>query len=188
MVQSTKTVVVASNNPVKLKATRHGFEKMFPCGEFCFKTRSVPSGVSDQPMSSEETLTGALNRAHRVKSIHPEAQFWVGIEGGLQEVGADLEAFAWVVVLSPDNSGKSRTGGFFIPPKVAELVRGGMEMGYADDLVFKKTNSKQTTGATGILTHGAIDRAGFYEPSVILALIPFVNETLYPGDGNQLAN
>lgn len=51
-----KKVIVASKNPVKINATQSAFEKMFPDEEFSFEGISVPSGVSDQPMSEDETL------------------------------------------------------------------------------------------------------------------------------------
>ena len=60
-----KHVVVASNNPVKKQAALAGFQKMFAHEDFKIEGIAVPSGVSDQPMSDEETLQGALNRAQK---------------------------------------------------------------------------------------------------------------------------
>jgi len=75
--------------------------------------------------------------------------------------------------------GKGKTGSFFLPQKVAELVRQGMELGEADDIVFGKKNSKQANGAIGILTDDVITRTTYYVPAIIMALIPFKNEELY---------
>jgi inosine/xanthosine triphosphatase len=181
-----KTVIVASNNPVKIHAARQGFARMFPAETFAFETCSVPSGVSDQPLTSRETLQGALNRAANARARLPQADYWVGIEGGVEDSpvealsNGELCAFAWVVVLSVAQTGKGRTGMFFLPPHVADLVRSGKELGEADDIVFGQTNSKQANGAVGLLTGDVIDRAGFYTPAVILALIPFKNPDLYP--------
>ena len=94
--------------------------------------------------------------------------------------GDELSAFAWVVVLSPDGiEGKGRTGTFFLPPAVAELIHQGKELGEADDIVFAQSNSKQKNGAIGILTGDVIDRAALYVPAVIMALVPFKNPELY---------
>jgi len=60
------------------------------------------------------------------------------------------------------------------------LIRQGKELGEADDIVFGRSNSKQENGAVGLLTDNAIDRAQLYEHAMILALIPFKNEALYP--------
>jgi non-canonical (house-cleaning) NTP pyrophosphatase len=137
----------------------------------------------------------------------PEADFWVGIEGGVQECAFpdcadEMMAFAWVVILKDDAAkeqrggkmktpstaqqsaqgamiGKGRTGTFFLPKAVVRLVRQGMELGEADDAVFGRSNSKQENGAVGILTGDVIDRARLYEQAVALALIPFRNQELY---------
>lgn len=173
-----KTIVIASSNPVKSQAALNGFRRMFPAESFEILPRPAPSGVSDQPMTSAETLQGALNRAAAVKATHPQADFWVGIEGGVEEDGG-LAAFAWVAVLSPAGSGKARTGTFFLPPAVAHLVRQGIELGEADDIVFGTTNSKQQNGAIGLLTGDVIDRAALYEHAVALALVAIRNPGLY---------
>jgi inosine/xanthosine triphosphatase len=189
-----KTIIVASKNPVKVQAARAGFTRMFPGQSFTLQTLSAPSEVSDQPFTSAETLQGAYNRARNARVLSPQADFWIGIEGGvddapeslLENPGSDsthpkssLVAFAWVVVLSGDHIGKGQTGVFYLPPQVAELVHQGKELGEADDIVFGRTNSKQENGAVGLLTGNVIDRAAFYEQAVILALIPFQNPELY---------
>ena len=176
-------IVLASNNPVKIQATQAAFERMFSGQAFQIQAVSVASGVPNQPASDRETLEGAWNRAHNAALAHPEGDFWVGIEGGVEAQGDQLAAFAWVVILSEEMSGKSRTGTFFLPPRVAELVRQGYELGDADDLVFGKFNSKQKNGAIGILTGNVVDRKKLYEQAVILALAPFKNMELYRADG-----
>lgn len=175
-----KRVIIASQNPAKIQAAELGFSRMFPEKEFTFEGVSVGSGVSDQPMSDDETFAGALNRALSARQEQEEGDFWIGLEGGLQEEGDDFFAFAWIVVLDKEGvQGKSRTGTFAIPPAVTELVRNGKELGEADDIVFEQTNSKQSSGAIGILTHGILDRAHYYAEAVLMALIPFKNPSLY---------
>lgn len=55
----------------------------------------------------------------------------------------------------------------------------GMELGHADDLLFKRTNSKQGAGSVGLFTHGAIDRTSYYSHAVVLAFAPFLWPDLY---------
>lgn len=175
-----KKVVIASTNPVKINTTEIGFAKMFPDQEFSYEGISASSGVSDQPMSEEETIRGATNRAENASKQKTKADYWVGIEGGLEEVDGEMEAFAWIVIKHKNGKiGKGRTGSFFIPQKVAELVKEGKELGDADDIVFKRKNSKQANGAVGILTGDVLTRTTFYEHAVMMALIPFKNPTLY---------
>lgn len=174
-----KQIIVASKNPVKVKAVQKGFEKMFPGEELHIEMVSVPSGVGDQPMTSEATLQGAEARALNASQTAPTADYWAGVEGGVEETEGGLAAFAWIVIQTRDRIGKARTGTFFLPQRVADLVRQGKELGDADDIVFGRSNSKQDNGAIGILTGNVVDRAKLYEQAVILALIPFKNSDLY---------
>jgi len=174
-----KKIIVASHNPVKLDATLQGFSRMFPDETFTVAGVSAASGVSDQPANDAETYEGAFNRANNAKKAMPDADFWVGIESGIETRSTEMETYSWVVILGKDQTGKSKTNAFFLPPPVAALVAEGKELGEADDIVFGKTNSKQANGAPGLLTHNAITRTGYYTEAVIFALIPFKNPGLY---------
>ncbi|MFD0931011.1 inosine/xanthosine triphosphatase [Psychroflexus salinarum] len=174
-----KKVIIASKNPVKIQAAKNGLEQMFPNQEFECMGVSVQSNVSDQPMSDEETFRGAKNRADNAVKTYKDADFYIGIEGGIANIETEMQAFAWVFIKSKEKYGKSRTGTFFLPKQVVDLIKAGKELGEADDIVFKRDNSKQKSGAVGILTGGTINRTGYYTEAVILALIPFKNEDLY---------
>lgn len=174
-----KKIVLASKNPVKIQATLQGFQKMFPDEAFDVQPISVPSKVGVQPMSWEETLQGALNRANGAADLVKDADYWVGIEGGVEKVDGEMAVFAWIVVRSSDLVGKSQTGLFFLPPRIRSLIDQGIEMGEADDIVFNMANSGQREGAIGVLTENVIDRTKFYLHAVILALVPFKNTELY---------
>ena len=175
-----KKIVVASKNPVKISAALSGFQKMFPEETFEVEVVSLPSGVSDQPKNDSEIFQGAWNRASNASEAITSADFWVGMEGGIEEKNNEMESFAWIIIKGKNGKfGKGRTGTFFLPPKVAELIRQGKELGEADDIVFQRTNSKQENGAVGILTGNIIDRTKFYIEAVVMALIPFKNEELY---------
>ena len=63
--------------------------------------------------------------------------------------------------------------------QVCELLHQGVELGKADDIVFERYNSKQGDGTVGILTRSLIDRTHYYVHALTLALIPFMNPTLY---------
>ena len=171
---------VGSTNEVKVSAVKEIIKDYAHLEDAAVEGVKTDSGVSDQPMSDDETLRGATNRANNVSNLAIDADYWVGIEGGLEQINGEMEAFAWVVVKSKNGKlGRGRTGSFFLPKKVAELIKQGMELGDADDIVFGVTNSKQINGAVGILTRDVLTRTTYYEPAVILALIPFKNETLY---------
>lgn len=172
-------IIVGSKNPVKINSAKIGFEQSFPNAELQVIGVSAPSKVSEQPMTNKETLLGAKNRAAYTKSHHPDADYWVGIEGGIENTSDGMEVFAWVVILSRNQSGQSRTSTFYLPPKVQTLIDKGIELGHANDQVFKESNSKQKGGAVGTLTQGLLDRTEYYVQPILLALIPHIQKTLY---------
>ncbi|UZR93565.1 inosine/xanthosine triphosphatase [Chondrinema litorale] len=184
MIQTNKypdmeEVIITSKNPVKINATVKAFETLFKNVKFTYKGVSVASEVPDQPIGYDETLKGAENRVKNAKKQFTNAAYWIGIEGGVH--GTDeMEVFAWVYIESRDGfTGKAKTSTFYLPPAITELVNKGYELGHADDIVFKKQNSKQQGGSVGLLTHGIVDRQSYYEQAVILSMIPFINKELF---------
>ena len=172
-------ITVASRNPVKLRAAQAAFQQLFPEQPFAVSGIAVPSGVSDQPRSLLETMQGARNRAENARAVQPDSDFWVGIEGGVEDSPSGMCCFARVYII--DRAGKigiGQTAVFYLPREVAELVREGLELGHADDIVFQRDNSKQANGAIGILTDDVIGREAYYIHAVIMALVPFKNPTL----------
>jgi inosine/xanthosine triphosphatase len=176
-----KVIIVASKNPVKINAVKNGFERIFKGETFEISSVSVPSGVSDQPMTDEETYQGALNRLENAVHEIKIADFWVGIEGGLEKKNDELRAFAWVIIRSKEGKyGKGKSSTFFLPRKISDLIIiQGKELGQASDEVFNEHNSKQNQGVIGLLTNNLIDRTQYYTEPVIEALIPFIHPNLY---------
>ena len=172
-------IIIASRNPIKINATKLAFEQMFPNKVFQFEGASISSDISDQPMSDKETLKGAINRSNNAKLECIDADYWIGIEGGVEKKGNEMQVFAWIYIQSKEMVGKARTATFDLPKKIIELIDSGMELGDADDVIFSRRNSKQKNGAVGILTKDLIDREKYYTHAIIMALIPFNNMDLY---------
>lgn len=170
-------VVVASLNPAKVGAVESAFELQFPRANIEAVSVGVDSGVSDQPRSDEETRRGARNRARRARERQPGADFWVGLEGGIETIDDHLMAFAWMAVLGPGGrESEARTVTLPLPPAVRALVDRGMELGDANDRVFSTVNSKHRGGAFGLLTNGICTREGVYTEALVVALVPFVSD------------
>ena len=171
-------VLVGSKNPTKTNAVKGAFERVFKNKKIDVKGKGVRSGVSDQPMSDIETKQGAKNRLKELKKS--EADYYVSIEGGCDYISGKLFAFAWVITENKKKmKGTGKTSMFQLPKKIQNLVEKGVELGEADDFVFKRKNSKKKDGAVGILTNGLIDRRKYYEEAVIMSLIPFLNKDLF---------
>ena len=175
-----QTITIASANPIKANAMLTGFKSMFPAEQFTVRQALTSLSLPSQPATDEETMSCAEQRAFNIRELAPDSDSWVGIEGGVAAWPIGMGAFAWVVIVDREGQvGRGRTGEFFLPEKIAALVRQGMELGEADDKVFSRKNSKHSSGAIGLLTAEAINREELYTPAVIFALIPFRNPELY---------
>jgi inosine/xanthosine triphosphatase len=172
-------IVVASKNPSKIAAVKSAFEKVFP-PPITLEGVAAPSGVRDQPISDAETLAGARNRVDYIQRQHPQADFWVGVEGGINFIDQDAEAYGWMVIRSANRMGEARSASFRLPPIIAQRLRDGEELGPVNDEVFNATNSKHNGGAVGLLTNNTVTRSALYEQPLLLALIPFIHPELYP--------
>ena len=170
-------VVVASENPVKRAAVEAAFHSTFPDANLEITTARVPSDVSDQPSSDAETRHGAQQRAANARRIGADADYFVGLEGGVDRIGDSLAAFAWIAIV--DRSGRlgiARTVTLPLPPPIDTLVAAGIELGEAMDRVFDTQNSKRKGGAFGLLTGGLCTRTSVYAEAVTVALVPLIND------------
>ena len=172
-------IIVASQNPAKIEAVREAFSKAFPNVAFEIEGMTAQSGVKEQPTSLEEARQGAENRAKNARTAIPEAEYWVGLEAGIEDTPHGMASSAWVCVVGKERSSFGNSGQFFLPEKIARLVREGKELGEADDIVFGRTNSKQAEGAVGILSHHLYTRSDALCFATVAALIPFMNPELY---------
>lgn len=165
-----KSVIVASENPVKIEVAKRTFAAVFPAEQFHFIGMRSESGVAEQPME-EETKKGAENRLRYIIKNNPNADFWMSQEGGLCQEKDRLFERAWILVTDRSGFiGESSTAQFYLPKQIAKYIKDGMELGDAADKFFNSVNSKQGVGAIGHLTDGTIDRAEYYLPAAIIAL------------------
>jgi inosine/xanthosine triphosphatase len=174
-----KRVVVGSTNPVKIEAVRTAFEMVWPEQIWDVTGVLAASGVSVQPMSDEECIIGARNRA-RGALAHSDAAYGVGLEGGLQRIAGKWLNGGWSVVI--DSSGREGIGAtikMVTPAQMMAKIEQGMELGEVDDLFFQQQNSKQAQGHFGLFTRDLITRKRAYIDGVITALARFMQPGLF---------
>lgn len=166
-------VAIGSLNPVKIAASRTVVGH-FAAGA-AVQGIAVASGVPDQPWGDDETIRGAIARAHAAR-LAIDADWGIGIEGGVIDAGNGVvRTCAWAAVVTRD--GREGVGGSLsleLPAEVAELVRSGLELGHAMDAVTGTHNVKQGAGAVGVLTNGLVSRQAAYETLVAYALVPII--------------
>jgi len=179
-------IAVGSTNPVKVRATERAFSKAFPGLEVIAFGIDVESGVPPQPIG-EETIRGAMNRAAEALE-GSGADFGVGIEAGLFPFPGTLTGYLelqWCAIR--DRIGRVSLGcgpGFEQPPAIIdEVFKRGRDVEGAIEAIFGIGGIGRREGAIGLLSKGLMDREGLTEISVLMALIPILNEGLYFKNG-----
>lgn len=166
-------VALGSTNPVKREATEKAFKKAF--GEVNVVPVKVDSKVPPQPVG-EQALIGALNRASASLKLVPDAEFGVGIEGGLFTFSKSYYLSGFVAIV--DRSGRISTGmsGWFECPNgfVSRLLK-GEELGDLMDELTGRKETKKKEGAIGFFTRGIVNRSDLYEHGVLMALAKFIS-------------
>lgn len=170
-------VAVGSQNPVKIEAARRAFKKVF--GDCDIVAVSVSPGVSDMPMSFEEAVKGAKNRAKgAIESV--KADFGVGFEGGFEQTHIGTFLCGFVAVIDKENKwGFGKGSGTLMPEKIVKRVKQGKELGDVMDELLGRKNLKQHEGTTGFLTKNLIPRIQGFENTLIYALARFMREEFF---------
>lgn len=148
----------------------------------------VESGVSHTPLSREELMQGARQRAEalatRLAGSAEPASFYVGLEGGLDVVAERgkrrvfLESWAYVTDGECGYFGCS--GSIEIPEALAEEVAvRGTELSAAIDDFAGQVGIRDGQGAWGVLSGNLISRQESFRVAVLAAFAPFYNGRLY---------
>ncbi len=171
------TVAVGSTNPVKIQATWHSIQRIWPNAEVTGV--AVASGVRAQPLGDDEAIEGAVNRA-RAACQQTGSDLGIGLEGNTTETPHGLFVTGWAAAVDRDGTvGIGGSGRFRLPPALVVGVRQGEELGDLIDAWAGQQNTKQQQGAVGIITNGLISRTAALETAVIFALTRFLNPHHY---------
>ncbi|KRE93333.1 hypothetical protein ASG89_07495 [Paenibacillus sp. Soil766] len=138
---------------------------------------AVPSGVSDQPLTEDETILGAITRAKNVLIAVPDADFGLGLEGGLTYDSIHTQQWYLFSVCAAWDGKQLYVGKglyFPIPHEIGErLLQGGTELRHIIDELGSTVGSNHKEGAYGLFTNGRITRSDVFRDAVIAALTPF---------------
>lgn len=173
MVDSAFAVAVGSSNPAKVAAVRSAVALILPDETVAVCGYDIPSGVRDQPMSHDEAITGARNRATGARAAQ-DAEYGVGIESGLEQIAGMWFTSGWVAIV--DRHGNTSLVCSMlrqVPAAMIDLVQQGMELGHATDKVFGTVDSKRSTGLIGVLTGDILTRESVFRDATIAAFATF---------------
>lgn len=172
------TVAVGSANPVKVQAVRNSIQRIWPDAEVA--GMMVASGVRAQPLSDDEAIAGAINRAHAAR-LALDSDLGIGLEGNTHETVHGVFVTGWAATVNRyAQVGIGGSGRFLLPTALVERLHLGAELGDLMDEWAGQTNTKQKQGAVGIMTNGLIERTTALETAVIFALTRFLNPDYYP--------
>lgn len=151
-------VAIGSKNPAKITAVEEAFKE----NTYEIIAVDANSGVSEQPMSDEETIKGAINRAIEA-AAKGEASIGVGLEGGVQQTPFGLVLCNWGALaakgMKPIIAGGARLP---LPEEIAQKLMSGAELGPVMDEYAKKQNVRKNEGAVGIFTNGQMNRSEMF--------------------------
>ena len=148
----------------------------------------VESGVNHTPLSCEESMRGARQRAEWLQQVaKQEAKPWnylVGLEGGLDSVieNGERRVFleSWAYVSDGVRGHFGRSGAVELPEALAEevFVR-GRELSIAIDQFAGEAGIRDAQGAWGVLSGNKITRQEAFRVALIAAFAPFFNQPMY---------
>lgn len=171
-------IVVGSNSPVKIEATRQAFSEYFE--DVYIESVSVPSGVNPFPWSDKEMLRGATNRVYGAREAVPDADFYVGLEGGLQSLCEWMMVKQLAVVIRGEEIGVGMSSGYDCPKSlIVQLEPQVEEDSRKIDAFFGEEEILSKQGAIGVLTRSKMSRTGSSRDAVLCALTRFVAPEYY---------
>jgi inosine/xanthosine triphosphatase len=155
-------VGIGTTNKAKVSAVLSVVTKHFH-DILTFEHISVDSGVSAQPMSTEETRTGAINRARRAL-VETNATIAFGLEGGVTMIDDIMYLCNWGALAIENGQLFTAAGAQIpLPDEIAEQIAAGRELGPVMDDFVHQSDTHQNAGAIGILTDGMLDRKEMFE-------------------------
>lgn len=118
-----KKIALGTTSQEKQRILSECLEKMQESGKYKIIPCDVSSGITDQPLDEETTITGAINRAHNAFESDPDSDCGIGLEAGLVEV-KDMEYYLVCVCALLEKDGRVHVGISGKTPLPIEVSRG----------------------------------------------------------------
>ncbi len=169
-------IIVGSKNKAKVAAVEDLIKDYSCIAHADISGVNAESGVSEQPLTLEETVQGAVNRAKDV--IKDGGDYGFGIESGLMTVPNTLSGHLDMCVCAIADKddvyiGLSSAWEFPNPEVVRSMLEEGLDMaqacvkhGLTDD-----PSLGEKGGAVNIVTNGRLDRKSYTQEAIRNALI-----------------
>lgn len=167
-------IKVASTNSTKVDAVQEILQDYSHLKNASVVSLNVPSEVSDQPKSLEETVQGAMNRA---KNAFQDCTYAFGIESELMSVPSTKSGFMDVCVCAIFDGNEYHLGlssAWEAPKQVMhhmlveglDMTQAAVKAGFTDN-----PNIGAAEGLVGIVTKGRLTRKDYTKQAIRTALI-----------------
>lgn len=180
-------IIVGSKNPQKIRAVEElvNLYESLQHGGAEVLSIDVDSGISPQPVTLDEIILGARNRAQNAFNLNDGAHLAFGIESGITVVPHTKTGYMDVCACAIYDGVDfyiGLSGGFEPPAEVVRLINEeGMNMSEA--VKHAKLTEHEyvgyAEGLIGILSKLKIDRLIYTKQAIQMALIRFENKHLY---------
>lgn len=167
-------IAMATENPVKIRATELAFAETFENEKFDIQRVSLDLGLPDQPMGTA-IAAGAMARA-RAAQTHASADFGIGIEAGLMQIPGSSRWLSVQFCAIVNDAGRTSIGmgpGYELPTPILEAVLAGESLRHAFERLLDQDDPERR-GAVHFLSNGLIDRVDLTVQGVRMALIPWL--------------
>lgn len=177
-------IALGSTNQIKVQALHEVLEDCPVLGESEIFVVDVFSDISEQPLSLNETIRGAKNRARHAFEICERCAYSFGIECGLMEVTESRTGFMGLSVCCIYDGHEFYLGqscGVELPQHIIDLViHRGLSLEKACHESGLMSDSRSSAdGVIGVLTKGRINRKDTVKSAILAALTQIENMELY---------
>jgi len=177
-----KSVIICSDNPVKLRVVQSAFAKILPDDTFEFIQLAIES-QSVEPLTAEGLIEEIGKNITDAKQARPEGDYFVSLQGGMIIRGDICDEVARVMIENHDGqSTQSNASSFTVPPPIAEKVKNGIDFATAVSQYIQQPNSKTGNGFVGTLTNDAITKFDHYLQPTIICLAMLCKPEWYQRD------
>ena len=190
-------IAVGSTRRPKLSAVSEAMQAigrlLSPLAQFEVAGFDVQSGVGHTPLTCEELMQGARQRAEALLRMAREKRmdchYFVGLEGGLEVIEENAECKrgerrvfleSWAYVSDGMRGHYGRSGSVELPSELAhEVLDNTVELSVAIDRFAGAVGIRDAQGAWGVLSRNLISRQEAFRVAVIAAFAPFYNAQMY---------
>jgi len=168
-------IIIGTKNKSKIEAVKEIIKEYPHLASSQIEGIETNSGVSDQPISLEETINGAINRA---KNVFKDCDYGIGLESGWMSVPMTKSGYMDVCVCAIYDGKECHLGlssaWEFPNPEVTNLIiKEGLDTTQAINKAGLTNNQNigSEEGAVGLLTKGRMTRKEYTKQALRTALI-----------------